>query len=189
MERNYTLGKEVIFDTLKCEIFSDKKAVSLGSRDGAILKLLCEQCNKIVLKEEIHEQVWGKVLVSETSLTKSVSNLRKYLALFDGVTCEIKTVPKEGYMLITEEPFSDLLWVDLPPAMEVKSVISSERKLIEMPIPCVIDKAGFSLENINDQESFIDFFIQDRGYLMVFIIILSALVASLFSLIFMIFWL
>lgn len=124
--------------------------------------------------------MWGKVLVSETSLTKSVSNLRKYLALFDGVTCEIKTVPKEGYMLITEEPFSDLLWVDLPPAMEVKSVISSERKLIEMPIPCVIDKAGFSLENINDQESFIDFFIQDRGYLMVFIIILSALVASLF---------
>ncbi|CAB1261452.1 transcriptional regulator [Vibrio cholerae] len=189
MERNYALGKEVIFDTLKCEIFSDKKVVSLGSRDGAILKLLCEQCNKIVLKEEIHEQVWGKVLVSETSLTKSISNLRKYLALFDGVTCEIKTVPKEGYMLITEEPFSDLLWVDLPPAMEVKNVISSERKLIEMPIPCVIDKAGFSLENINDQESFIDFFIQDRGYLMVFIIILSALVASLFSLIFMIFWL
>ena len=79
MERNYTLGKEVIFDALKCEILADEQIVSLGSRDGAILKLLCEQSNTVVLKEEIHEQVWGKVLVSETSLTKAVSNLRKHL--------------------------------------------------------------------------------------------------------------
>lgn len=185
MERNYTLGKEVIFDTLKCEILADEQIVSLGSRDGAILKLLCEQSNKVVLKEEIHEQVWGKVLVSETSLTKAVSNLRKHLSLFDGVTCEIKTVPKEGYMLITEDPFSDLLWVDLPPAIEIKRVASSERKLAERPTLGAANRCDFSAVQQIEHH---DLLIKGKGHLVFFIIFLAALIASLCSIGFMVLW-
>ncbi|AQP37767.1 winged helix-turn-helix domain-containing protein [Vibrio anguillarum] len=186
MERNYTLGKEVIFDALKCEILADEKIVSLGSRDGAILKLLCEQSNTVVLKEEIHEQVWGKVLVSETSLTKAVSNLRKHLSLFDGVTCEIKTVPKEGYMLITEVPFSDLLWVDIPPAIEIKRVTSSERKLAARPTLSAVNRSDSSTMQMEYNDSFIDLFV--RGHLVFFVVFFAALIASLCTIGFMVLW-
>ncbi|ENM3901473.1 transcriptional regulator, partial [Vibrio cholerae] len=52
MERKFFLGNQVVFDTLKGEISSDLKSVGLGSRDAAILKLLCEQRNKVVQKED-----------------------------------------------------------------------------------------------------------------------------------------
>ena len=58
--------------------------------------------NELVSKEQIHQNVWGKVLVSETSLTKAISNLRKCLAQLDSLSCEIKTIPKAGYMLVCD---------------------------------------------------------------------------------------
>lgn len=105
MLRNYLLGNQVIFDTLKREVLTTDKIISLGGREAAILKLLCENANTVIAKEEINDKVWGKVFVSETSLTKAISNLRKSLQLIEGVMCEIKTIPKEGYMLILEGKF------------------------------------------------------------------------------------
>ena len=57
MDRNYVLGNQVIFDILKREIVASDQAVSLGGREAAILKLLCEQGNKVISKDEIHEEV------------------------------------------------------------------------------------------------------------------------------------
>ena len=99
-ERNYVLGCDVVFDVLKREVISHNRLERLGGREAAILQLLCERANRVISKDEMHEKVWGKVLVSETSLTKAVSNLRKVLVCFDTLECEIKTVPKEGYLLI-----------------------------------------------------------------------------------------
>lgn len=126
MERKFFLGNQVVFDTLKGEISSDLKSVGLGSRDAAILKLLCEQRNKVVQKEDIHQHVWGKVLVSETSLTKAISNLRKSLSLFEELTCQIKTIPKEGYVLIQEDDVSDSFWLDELSTFDIKNVINGK---------------------------------------------------------------
>lgn len=81
MLRNYLLGNQVIFDTLKREVLTTDKIISLGGREASILKLLCENANTVITKEEINDKVWGKVFVSETSLTKAISNLRKSLQL------------------------------------------------------------------------------------------------------------
>ena len=102
-ERNYVLGRDVIFDVLKREVISDYRLERLGGREASILQLLCDRTNRVISKDEMHEKVWGKVLVSETSLTKAISNLRKVLACFGSLECEIKTVPKEGYLLIIED--------------------------------------------------------------------------------------
>ncbi len=126
MERKFFLGNQVVFDTLKGEISSDLKSVGLGSRDAAILKLLCEQRNKVVQKEDIHQHVWGKVLVSETSLTKAISNLRKSLSLFEDLTCEIKTIPKEGYVLIQDDDVSDDFGLDELSTFDIKNVINGK---------------------------------------------------------------
>ncbi|MGL5758282.1 winged helix-turn-helix domain-containing protein [Plesiomonas sp.] len=103
MERIYTLGNGVTFDSLKHQIVRNDDVVFLGSREAAILKLLYDHRNEVVNKTKLHDYVWGKVYVSETSLTKAISNLRRSLASFNLSSSEIKTVPKEGYIFIYEE--------------------------------------------------------------------------------------
>lgn len=122
MERKYILGDHVFFDILKREIITENEVIPLGGREAAILKLLCERGNQVITKEDIHEVVWGKVLVSETSLTKAISNLRKSMDTIEGLKCEIKTVPKEGYMMILEDETIGTLAVDPPPQLIVKGV-------------------------------------------------------------------
>lgn len=133
MLRNYLLGNQVIFDTLKREVLTTDKIISLGGREAAILKLLCENANMVITKEEINDKVWGKVFVSETSLTKAISNLRKSLQLIDGVMCEIKTIPKEGYMLILEGENLGLMVTDDEPPLEVRRIESKDLAMIKPP--------------------------------------------------------
>ncbi|ELC3158213.1 winged helix-turn-helix domain-containing protein [Vibrio harveyi] len=102
MVRNYVLGNQIVFDVLKREVTSSIQTIKLGGREAEILKLFCMHTNEVISKEEMNQKVWGKVLVSETSLTKAISNLRKSLARLESLSCEIKTIPKEGYMLICE---------------------------------------------------------------------------------------
>lgn len=108
MTRNYALGNQLVFDVLKRQISTQEETVKIGGREAVILKLLCDNVNSVVDKEYIQEKVWGKVFVSETSLTKAVSNLRKSLAKFDNLACEIKTISKEGYVLILDENNTDI---------------------------------------------------------------------------------
>ncbi|MGM7747727.1 winged helix-turn-helix domain-containing protein [Yersinia enterocolitica] len=103
--KDYIIGKNVIFNNLKCNISSADKEVILGSREASLMELFCNNPNEVITKGQIHDAVWGKLIVNETSLTKAVSNLRKLLSTFDSLNCEIKTVPKEGYLFIfTEGP-------------------------------------------------------------------------------------
>ncbi|EGQ7740986.1 winged helix-turn-helix domain-containing protein [Vibrio parahaemolyticus] len=134
MLRNYLLGNQVIFDTLKREVISPEQIISLGGRESAILKLLCENANVVISKEDIQDKVWGKVLVSETSLTKAISNLRKSLQMLEGVMCEIKTIPKEGYMLILEDENLGLMVTEDAPPLEVKRIESKDVAMIKQPI-------------------------------------------------------
>ncbi|ASU22435.1 hypothetical protein CCZ37_07450 [Vibrio qinghaiensis] len=101
-ERFYFLGEGIIFDSLKREIVIDNDRLRLGGRESEILKLLCDNPNKIITKEDIHIKVWGSIYVSGTSLTKAISNLRKLLSTISTLACEIKTIPKEGYTLISD---------------------------------------------------------------------------------------
>ncbi|HHL2502282.1 TPA: transcriptional regulator [Yersinia enterocolitica] len=101
--KDYIIGQNVIFNNLKCNIISADTEVILGSREASLMELFCNNPNVVITKGQIHDAVWGKLIVNETSLTKAVSNLRKLLSTLDGLTCEIKTVPKEGYLFIMTE--------------------------------------------------------------------------------------
>ncbi len=101
-DRYYLLGETVAFDTLKREITVNENVYNLGGRESDLLKLLCENQNQVLKKQDIHMKVWGSIYVSDTSLTKAISNLRKQLRVINGLDCSIKTVPKEGYVLISD---------------------------------------------------------------------------------------
>lgn len=120
MARNYMLGNRIVFDVLKREVITEDNVVSIGGREAVILKLLCDNVNEVVRKEYMQENVWGNVFVSETSLTKAISNLRKSLAQCDNLACEIKTISKEGYILILDESVSGVFFQEEQPTLEVK---------------------------------------------------------------------
>jgi cholera toxin transcriptional activator len=126
MTRNYLLGNQMVFDVLRREISTDEHVVSIGGREAVILKLLCDNVNRVLSKEEIQEIVWGRVFVSETSLTKAISNLRKSLVQFESLACEIKTVSKEGYMLILDEDTTDLFITKELSILEVKNIMNRD---------------------------------------------------------------
>ncbi|EKT64600.1 winged helix-turn-helix domain-containing protein [Providencia burhodogranariea] len=100
--KDYTLGKGIQFNLIKCTISSEQQEVMLGSRETKLLELFCENPNQVLNKTLMTDTVWGAVVVSETSLTKAISNLRKALSRFSNLVCEIKTIPKEGYIFIFE---------------------------------------------------------------------------------------
>lgn len=126
MERNYILGKKITFNILTNEINDINQSLKLGGREAAILKLLCDSRNRTITKDELNERVWGKLLVSETSLTKAISNLRKSLESLEGIGCKIKTIPKEGYMLIMDDEIEGVLWDEELPQLEVTNVEEKE---------------------------------------------------------------
>ncbi|WP_394201514.1 transcriptional regulator [Shewanella waksmanii] len=128
MARVYILGKQVIFDVLKRQICSGEYVVSIGGREAAILSMLCEQENIVVSKDDIQEKVWGNVCVSETSLTKAISNLRKSLQQFNDLYCEIKTIPKEGYSLVFDEGSGGSYRANEPIPLEVTKVETSKKE-------------------------------------------------------------
>ncbi|EGQ7944554.1 transcriptional regulator [Vibrio cholerae] len=101
-DRYYLLGEAIAFDTLKGEIIINENIYNLGGRESELLKLLCENQNQVLRKQDIHMKVWRSIYVSDTSLTKAISNLRKQLRVINGLDCSIKTVPKEGYVLISD---------------------------------------------------------------------------------------
>lgn len=105
--KNYSLGGEVYFSSIKKMIKSNEQSIIVGGREAKLLELFCNEPNKILDKATLMDVVWGNVIVCETSLTKAISNLRKYLAHFKELACEIKTVPKEGYVFIFENQDED----------------------------------------------------------------------------------
>ncbi|TOE84574.1 hypothetical protein CGJ34_08460 [Vibrio parahaemolyticus] len=102
MTTSYFLGHNIVFCYQRREIKSNTNLIKLGGRESNILLLLLESPNTLLSKAFINDNVWGNILVAETSLTKAVSNIRKALANFPNINLELKTFPKQGYMLVAE---------------------------------------------------------------------------------------
>lgn len=130
MVRYYDLGSEIVFDVLKRQVISESNVVTLGGRETLILKLLSENLNEVVSKEYIQEKVWGNVIVSDASLAKAVSNLRKSLSELDNSTFEIKTISKGGYVLILDESISDFFTQEKNHILDVKNIKQIKKECI-----------------------------------------------------------
>ena len=48
-------------------------------------------------------ELWPRVIVTENSLTRAVSELRKHIGAVGGGAMNIETVPKKGYRLVAEQ--------------------------------------------------------------------------------------
>lgn len=70
--------------------------IELRPKSFAVLRHLVENAGRLVSKDELIEQVWANVTVSDVSLARCVSDIR--LALRDQAQRIIRTVPRRGYL-------------------------------------------------------------------------------------------
>ncbi|GGD85318.1 response regulator transcription factor [Paenibacillus nasutitermitis] len=83
-------------------VINDKGAIELTKNELYILKLLIEQKNKIVTREELINGLWDdKRFISDNTLTVNVNRLRKSLDELD-LGRFIETKVGQGYMAVEE---------------------------------------------------------------------------------------
>jgi class 3 adenylate cyclase/predicted ATPase len=70
--------------------------IELRPKSFAVLQHLVENAGRLVSKDELIELVWAHVTVSDVSLARCVSDVRR--ALRDDAQRIIKTVPRRGYL-------------------------------------------------------------------------------------------
>src|SRR6476661_6703850 len=73
--------------------------VPLRPRAWAVLRLLATRAGQLVGKDEIMDEVWSDCEVTEDSLVQAIGDIRR--ALGDASRPALKTLPRRGYMLVT----------------------------------------------------------------------------------------
>lgn len=83
-----------------CRIISGNRELRLRPMLMKLLVLLAEQAGQVVSKDRLLEAVWEAKFVSESSLTRSVAELRQILGDNRRNPRCIETIPKRGYRFI-----------------------------------------------------------------------------------------
>ena len=71
-----------------------------------LMHLLCclaVNTGRTLSRDDLVAELWPRVIVTENSLTRAVSELRKHLCAADGGLVKVETVPKKGYRLVVEQ--------------------------------------------------------------------------------------
>ncbi|MCQ4111571.1 winged helix-turn-helix domain-containing protein [Aeromonas sp. JL9] len=91
--------EKIIFDVHSCTLFLGGKKRKLGSKDTLVLEFLCNSGNDGARKNDIIEYAWQGLVVTDASLSKSISTLRSALMELSPGDDIILTVPRVGYKL------------------------------------------------------------------------------------------
>jgi TolB-like protein/DNA-binding winged helix-turn-helix (wHTH) protein len=88
------------FDARTGELWSDLKQARLTPRAAAVLTMLAERAPKLVSKQQLFEQVWGGLAVSDDALTSCIQELRQALGDDARAPRYVETRHRRGYRLI-----------------------------------------------------------------------------------------
>lgn len=105
MERKYNIGDQFLFVPKKnalSYIDNSEKVTILGSNESRLLCYLIESNHRTIARKELISTLWNArdIYVGDSSLTQSISTLRKALKDSTKHPIFIKTVPKLGYEFI-----------------------------------------------------------------------------------------
>ena len=78
-------------------LFGPSGQADLRPKSFEVLRYLVEHAGRVVGKEEVIKAVWPDVVVTDESLTRCISDIRR--ALGDADQQIIKTVPRRGYLI------------------------------------------------------------------------------------------
>lgn len=120
-------------------IFMENHDVLLEPRVMDVLCVLAASANTVVLRDKLIEQAWDVEYVSDESVTRVISLLRKAFKQFDPQTEYIQTVPKRGYRLSAEVEYGQAATAETAISGSVKS--NARKRLAFLPFK-QIDEVG-----------------------------------------------
>ena len=83
---------------------SSGKSIEFRPQTFAVFSYLCKNRGRVVTKNELLENVWEGVVVTDDSIVKCISEIRKELDIESSI--DVKTVTRRGYLL-TESQIVD----------------------------------------------------------------------------------
>jgi transcriptional activator of cad operon len=93
---------------ISCEISRDGETARVEVRTMRLLLCLVEHAGEVVSIEQLLNEVWSGVIVSQDSVYQSVASLRRLLGDDPKQPVYIATVPRLGYRLVaTVSPWTD----------------------------------------------------------------------------------
>ncbi|USD40080.1 winged helix-turn-helix domain-containing protein [Vibrio sp. SCSIO 43135] len=97
----YTIDNKYIVDgnTNTLKLNSNGEVIQIGRQDFNVLWVLCDHAGEVVSKESLLNSAWEGKIVSQSSLTQSIKNIRQYLGDTGRTQKYIKTVSGKGYLL------------------------------------------------------------------------------------------
>jgi TolB-like protein/DNA-binding winged helix-turn-helix (wHTH) protein len=99
VDRHFAFG-DFRFDACTGELWGDRKQAKLTPRAAAVLTMLAERAPRLVSKQQLFEQVWGGLAVSDDALTSCIQELRQALGDAARAPRFIETRHRRGYRLI-----------------------------------------------------------------------------------------
>src|SRR5262249_9510831 len=78
-------------------LYGPSGRADLRPKSFEVLRYLLEHSGKVISKDELMQAIWPNTTVSDESLTRCVSDVRR--ALGDSQQQIIKTVPRRGYLV------------------------------------------------------------------------------------------
>ena len=98
-DRQFTFGP-FRFDARTGELWRDRMEAKLTPRAAAVLAMLAERAQELVTKQELFDQVWGGLAVSDDALTSCIQELRQALGDDARHPRYIETRHRRGYRLM-----------------------------------------------------------------------------------------
>lgn len=93
--RRYSFA-ELVLDVDRGALLKDGTEVKLRPQSFSVLRHLVEHGGRLVSRDELLEVVWGNTVVTDSSLTQCLIDVRK--AIGDDSRQLIRTVPRRGYI-------------------------------------------------------------------------------------------
>jgi len=91
---------DYLFNSKNGTLFKAGKTTNLRAKNAQLLFLLLTSDNQLCSKETLYSEIWGDIVVQESSLSKSINELRIILGDSAKNPVFIKTWPKKGYQFL-----------------------------------------------------------------------------------------
>src|SRR3569833_50810 len=96
---NMTIGDWRV-DVTTSQISRDDHVVRVDARLMRLLTCLAERAGELVTTDELLEEVWSGVVVTQDSVYQAIASLRRLLGDDPKRPTYIATVPRQGYRLV-----------------------------------------------------------------------------------------
>jgi len=93
---------DILIDLRNRQLWRRNQLIPLNSKYFDVLLLLISRPNQLTTRQQLFEQIWNDVIVTDWALSQCIKDIRKALGDEAADPRYLKTVPKHGFMFIRE---------------------------------------------------------------------------------------